>query len=211
MDIELHLLIISEKSENESKAQSSMSFVYETYRKFVYNLILKKIHFTQNKEETALKVMSDVFLQVWKDPLKWEYDSSKHKTQEDGFKSYLSVVSQLKFFEELRKNQSFRENELNTIDEPDSEWKWSLLDKELDYLDEELAKRRNLIDECLSTFSDKKQDIIRMYFMLYDDNKNMKKDDIYLLESMFDTTWQNIRQIISRAKKDIKIAIQKKL
>jgi hypothetical protein len=47
-----------------------------------------------------------------------------------------------------------------------------------------------------------------MYFLLYDDDKNFSSENIRLLEDMFETTWQNIRQTIFRAKKDIKKAIE---
>ena len=210
MDIETHLLTIADKKQNERQAQNSMSIIYETFRGFVYNVVFNKIHFTLNKEETAKIVMSNVFLQIWNDPLNWEFDSLKHQTQDGGFKSYLSVVAQLKFFEELRKSQSSRENEKNTIDDIDNEWKWAILNDEFDYLDEELIKRRNLIDECLTEFSEKKQDIVRMYFLFYQEDNNMTSENIKLLENKFETTWQNIRQTISRAKRDIKKAIQSK-
>lgn len=210
MDVETHLLIIADRDENNTEAQVSMSFIYETFREFVYNVVFNQIHFTLNKEEIALIVMSNVFMEIWKNPLGWEFDSSKHKTQDGGFKSYLSVMVKNKLFEELRKSKQPRENEKNTIDDNDSEWKWALLDDEYEYLDEELRKRRNLIDECLSQFSEKKQDLIRMYFLFYDDDKNFSKEYIELLEDMFETTWQNIRQTISRAKRNIKTAIENK-
>ncbi len=210
MDVEIHLLTISEKSHNENEAQIAMSALYNEFRDFVYNVVLKNIHFTLNREETASKVTSEVFLQIWKNPLKWEFDTNKHSSQEGGFKSYLSVIAKLKLFEELRLSQNSRENERNTIDEPDSEWKWSLLEEEYDYLDSDLQKKVNVIDECLYQFSEKKQDIIRMYFLFYSEGKNMSSEDIKLLENTFQTTWQNIRQVISRAKKEIKIAIENK-
>lgn len=211
MDIETHLLTIDDKDQNEQEAQASMSFIYETFRGFVYNVIFNKIHFTANKEEVALIVMSNVFLEVWKNPLGWEFDSTKHKTQEGGFKSYLSVIAKNKFFEELRKSKSSRENEKNTIDDNDSEWKWALLEDEFDYLDEELTRRQNLVDECLIEFSQKKRELIRMYFLFYEEDKNFTSENIKLLENMFETTWQNIRQTISRAKGNIKKTIEAKL
>lgn len=180
MDIESHLLIISDKGQNDIDAQGSMTYLYETFRGFVYNAILKNIHFNLNKEETALIVMSNVFMHVWDNPLDWEFDTSKHKTQEGGYKSYLSVVAKFKLLEELRKSQESRENE------------------------------ENIIDDCLTEFSQKKQDIIRMYFLLYEDSKNMNSQNIKLMETMFETTWQNIRQTISRAKREIKKVIESK-
>ncbi len=210
MDVEIHLLTISEKSHNENEAQIAMSAIYNEFRDFVYNVVLKNIHFTLNKEETASKVTSEVFLHIWKSPLKWEYDAKKHSTQNGGFKSYLSVIAKLKLFEELRLSQDSRENEQNIIDEPDSEWKWSLLDEEYNYLDSNLSKKINVLEECLSQFSEKKQDIIRMYFLLYSEGKNMSREDIMLLKNTFQTTWQNIRQVISRAKKEVRVALENK-
>jgi len=113
--------------------------------------------------------------------------------------------------EELRKNKTSRENEHIIIDDLDSEWKWALLNEEYEFLDEELIKRRNLVDECLLEFNEHKRDIIRMYFFLYEDEKNMTSEKIALMETMFETTWQNIRQIIHRAKKKIKSLIEEKL
>lgn len=207
-DIEMHLLIIAEKEKNDVEAEASMSFIYNEFRNFVYNVILKNIHFTLNKEDTALTIMSNVFMEIWENPLKWEFNSSKHKTQRGGFKAYLSTIAKYKLLEELRKNKLSRDNETNIVDDNDSEWKWTLLDDEYDYLDDELRKRINLVDECLLKYQPKKQDIIRMYFLLYDDSKNFSKENIKLLEEMFETTWQNIRQTISRVKKDIKKAIE---
>ena len=45
MDIETHLLFISDKEQNDADAQGSMAYIYETFRGFVYNVIFKKIHF----------------------------------------------------------------------------------------------------------------------------------------------------------------------
>ncbi len=211
MDIETYLLLIDEKEINNHDAEKSMARLYEEFRDFVYNVTYRNISFTAQKEELTLSIVSEVFLKIWNTPLDWEFDSELHNTQEDGFKAYLSTIAHYKLLEELRRNRPSRENEKTIIDDENSEWKWALLDSEYDYLDKELLKRRNLVDECLLEFTERKRDIIRMYFFLYDDDKNMTSDKIILMEEMFETTWQNIRQIISRAKKSIKSTLKDKL
>jgi RNA polymerase sigma factor (sigma-70 family) len=211
MDIETHLLIISDRETNRNEAQNSISLLYEKYRKFVYNITYRNISFTLQKEELALSVVSDVFLKIWESPLDWEFDSTIHETPEDGFKAYLSTIAHFKLLEELRKIKASRENEVNIIDDDDSEWKWALIDEEFDYLDKDLIKKRNIIDECLLEFTERNRDIIRMYFFLYDDEKNMTREKITLMETLFETTWQNIRQIILRSKSKIKTILEEKL
>lgn len=211
MDIETHLLIISDKETNRNEAQNSIGLLYEKFRKFVYNVTIRNISFTLQKEELALSIVSDVFLKIWESPLDWEFDSTIHETQEDGFKAYLSTIAHFKLLEELRKIKPSRENEDTIIDDEDSEWKWALLDSEYDYLDKDLIKKRNLVDECLLEFTERNRDIIRMYFFLYDDEKNMTRDKITLMETLFETTWQNIRQIIHRSKRKIKTILEEKL
>lgn len=211
MDIEIHLLTIAEKETNLREAENAIGVLYENLKDFVYNVIFKNISFILQKEELASSIVTEVFLKLWENPLDWEFDSKLHDTQEDGFKAYLSTIAHYKFLEELRKNKTSRENEHIIIDDLDSEWKWALLNEEYEFLDEELIKRRNLVDECLLEFNEHKRDIIRMYFFLYEDEKNMTSEKIALMETMFETTWQNIRQIIHRAKKKIKSLIEEKL
>lgn len=211
MDIEIHLLTIAEKETNLREAENAIGILYESLRKFVYKVTYRNISFTLQKEELALSIVTEVFLKIWEDPLDWEFDSKLHNTQSDGFKAYLSTIAHYKLLEELRRSKSSRENEDAIIDDLDSEWKWALLNSEYEYLDIELKKKRNLVDECLLEFTERKRDIIRMYYFLYDDEKNMTSEKIALMETMFETTWQNIRQIIHRAKKKIKLLVEEKL
>lgn len=211
MDIETHLLKIDDKASNNADAQESISYLYEKFREFVYRVTYKNISFTLQKKELTLSIVTEVFLKIWDTPLDWEFDTNLHITEEDGFKAYLSTIAHFKLLEELRKHSASRKNENTIIDDDNSEWKWALLDSEFDYLDEELAKKRNLIDECLLELPNRKREIMRMYFFLYDDEKNMTSDKISIMEDMFETTWQNIRQIVSRSKKKIKAILEEKL
>lgn len=211
MDIETHLLVIAEREESPAEAKKSIALLYENFKEFVYNVTNKHIGFVLQREELALTITSEVFMIIWNSPLDWEFDIGKHKTQEDGFKAYLSTIAHYKLLEELRKIKEIRKRELTIIDDEDSEWKWVLDEDEYSFLDEELIKKRNLVDACLAEFPEQKRDIIRMYYLLYDDEKRMTREKIALMEKTFQTTWQNIRQIISRSKKKIEELLKDKL
>jgi len=211
MDIETQLLEIAEKEDHPSEATKSISRLYEHFRKFVYNITYQHIGFTLQREELAMTVTSEVFMKIWNAPLDWEFDKQKHKTQEDGFKAYLATVAHFKLLEELRKTKTIRERETTLIDDEDSDWKWALNENEFDYLDNEMMARRNMVDDCLAEFSERNRDIIRMYYFLYDDDKRMTTENMELMETTFETTRQNIRQIVSRSKKKIENLLKDKL
>jgi DNA-directed RNA polymerase specialized sigma24 family protein len=211
MDIEHQLLTIAEKQDSIIEAKKAIGLLYEEFKEFVYNVTFQHIGFVLNREELSNTVTSEVFLKIWEDPLDWEFDEKTHRTQNDGFKAYLSTIAYYKLMEELKKVKSIREQESTMIDDEDSEWKWAIKNDEFDYLDEELVKRRNLVDECLYEFPEKKRDIARMYFLLYDENRRMTRENIILMETTFQTTWQNIRQIIFRMKKKIEVLLKDKI
>lgn len=211
MDIEYQLLTIAEKQDSIIEAKKAIAYLYEEFKEFVYNVTFHHIGFVLHREELSNTVTSEVFLKIWKDPLDWEFDKKEHRTQTDGFKAYLSTVAYYKLMEELKKVKPFREEENTIIDDEDSEWKWAIKNDEFDYLDKELMKSRNMVDDCLYEFTEKKRDILRMYFLLYDENKRMTRENIILMETTFQTTWQNIRQIISRMKKKIEVLLKDKI
>lgn len=204
MDIEINLLNISEKETCPKEARKAFSEIYENYRTFLYNVIIKKIYYKSHKEEFTKTILNEVFHYVWNNPLKWEFDIEKHDNQDSAFKSYLSTIAHYKILEHLRKNNTYITNETNKVDDENNDWVFKLKDDEYETLELELSKKNNLLDEFLSSLDEKKRDILRVYFYHYEDGKKMKDDVIKSMESMFDTTWDNIRQIVSRSKKQIK-------
>lgn len=204
MDIEYHLLMISEKETNKKDALGSFSVIYENFRLFLYNAIKKHIHYEAHKEEFTMTILNEVFCHVWKNPLDWEFRPDSHKSPQSGFKAYIATIAYYKRLEHLKNNTSFIENELSIVDDNNSDWVFNLEVEEYQVLDEELSKKNNHLDIILSKIDIRKKDIVRMYFLHYEEGKKMRPENIKLMESMFDTTWDNIRQIVSRVKKQIK-------
>jgi len=209
MDIELHLLSISEKEINLQEAKASFSIVYEYYRSFVYKVILKNIDYKSHKEDFAKTIVNQVFQHIWKSPLDWEFKPDVHESPDSGYKAYLSTIAHYKRLEYLRKNENYLKNETPKVDDINNDWLFKLEDEEFEILDNELSKKNNAIDNILSNLEPKKRDIIRVYFLHYEEGKKMRGETIEMMESMFETTWDNIRQIVSRTKKKIKEEINK--
>ncbi|AOW18130.1 hypothetical protein LPB03_11995 [Polaribacter vadi] len=209
LDIEYHLLIISEKEINLKEAKVSFSKVYEYYRLFLYNVIMKNINYKSHKEEFSKTILNEIFNHVWNNPLDWDYIPEKHRSSDSGFKAYLATIAHYKRLEYLRNNESYLKNETSKVDDPNNDWLFNLKDNEYEVLEKELPKKNNQLDVILANLDPKKRDIISVYFQHYEEGKKMRSENIKLMESMFETTWDNIRQIISRVKKQIRESIKK--
>ena len=209
LDIEFHLLIISEKETNSKEAKVSFSKIYEYYRLFLYNVIMKNINYKSHKEEFSKTILNEVFHHVWNNPLDWDYKPDKHKSSDSGFKAYLATIAYYKRLEYLRNNESYLNNETSKIDDTNNDWLFNLKDDEYEVLEKELPKKNNQLDVILANLDSKKRDIVSVYFQHYEEGKKMRSENIELMETMFETTWDNIRQIISRVKKQIRESIKK--
>ena len=209
LDIEYHLLIISEKETNFKEAKISFSKIYENYRLFLYNVIMKNINYKSHKEEFSKTILNEVFHHVWNNPLDWDYIPEKHKSSDSGFKAYIATIAYYKRLAYLRNNESYLKNETSKVDDPNNDWLFNLKDNEYEVLEKELPKKNNQLDVILANLDPKKRDIVSVYFQHYEEGKKMRSENIKLMESMFETTWDNIRQIISRVKKQIRESIKK--
>lgn len=209
MDIEFHLLTISEKETNVKEAKTSFSIIYQHFRMFLYNVIIKNISYKSHKEEFSKTILNEVFYHIWNNPLNWEYKSENHKSPDSAFKAYLSTIAYYKRMEYLRKNETYLKNETPKVDDPNNDWLFNLEIEEYEVLENELPNNNNMLDSVLSNLDSKKRDIVRVYFQHYEEGKKMRSENIKLMESMFNTTWDNIRQIISRVKKQIKESTNK--
>lgn len=207
MDIEHHLLIISEKENNAKDAKASLDKLYKEFRGFIYSVVKEKIKFLKNSDDIAMSVTHDVILYIWNNPLKWNFDSSIHVTPEGGFKAYLSTIAHFSFKTEFKKVRKFRDAETNLSVEDENIFKSDLTNEELEIL----SKNAVIIGNALNDLPERNREIVRTYFMFYEDEKNMTSEAYDFMENMFQTTRDNIRQTISRAKRKIKAATKDKI
>lgn len=211
MDIEFRLLTISEKEAYPNEAKASFEQIYKDYREFLYNVLMKTIEYKSHKEEFSRTIVNEVFHHIWLNPMDWFFDPKKHNTADSAFKAYISTIAHYKKLELLRKNEVYLKGEIQILDDENNDWLFNLTDEEYDALDRDLSNKNNLIEKVLLNLDEKKRDIIRVYFQHYQEGKKMRSENILLMTEMFDTTWDNIRQIITRVKRDIKRLIEKEV
>lgn len=209
MDLEFHLLTISEKGAHPNEALASFEKIYNNYRIFLYNVLMKTISYKSHKDEFSKSILNEVFQFIWQNPLDWSFDPQRHKSMDSASKAYISTIAHYKKLEFLRKNELYLHSEIQLLDDENNDWLFNLTVEEYDVLDNDLSNRNNVIEKVLLSFDEKKRDILRVYFQHYEEGKKMLPENIILMTQMFDTTWDNIRQIISRAKRDIKTLIEK--
>ena len=172
---------------------------------------MKTIDYKSHKEEFSKTILNEVFQHIWENPIDWSFDSQKHKSMDSAFKAYISTIAHYKRLEFLRKNEFYLLGEVQNIDDENNDWLFNLTVEEYEVLDNDLSNKNNVIEKVLLSLDEKKRDIVRVYFQHYEEGKKMRPENILLMTQMFETTWDNIRQIITRIKREIKSLIEKEL
>ena len=203
IDIEYHLLVISEKLIDERSAKKSLEVLYAEYRMFVYNVVKKNIFFKLHSEQISKSVVNDVFLAIYNSPLKWSFDPNKHKNQSGSFQAYLSVIALNILRTVLKEMNVQRKKEVLTLDDDSDFFRTNYTVEEFDVIEEVLSKNHQIIEEVLNTFSSRDQDIVKTYFLFFEIGRNIPTEILNEMEQIHKTTRPNIRQIVSRAKKKI--------
>lgn len=212
IDIEHQLLLIAFKEENQKEAEQSLTILYEEFRLFVYNVVIKFLHSPLHEEEIAQSVTNEVFYFLYQNPTNWSFDKETHKSKEGAFKAYLATVARNKLYDILRKTHKKWKREDLIYDDDHSLFDEDLSEGEFEAIDKSYSENQQIIEEVLNTFTPRDKEIILTYFLYYEKGKNLPGEVLDEMESLHKTTRPNIRQIVSRAKKKIKVlAIAKNL
>ncbi len=75
--------------------------------------------------------------------------------------------------------------------------------------DSQDSKRMKLIKDALNSLTEREQDIMRTVYQWYDPNKNLPAHVIEELTQRYNTTPENIRKILSRARKKVREFIER--
>jgi DNA-directed RNA polymerase sigma subunit (sigma70/sigma32) len=69
---------------------------------------------------------------------------------------------------------------------------------------EQIGNNEMILQKALDELKPRDREIMLMYFLNYEEGKNMQSEVLDRIENTFSTTRANIRQIINRSKKKIK-------
>lgn len=211
LDIEHHLLVISEKQHDEGSARESFNLLYLEFRQFVYNVAVSCLHSPIHRNEMGESILGNVFLHIYNKPIDWCFHPEVHKSEKGAFKAYLSTVTKKCALAEIRNSLTKWDREDLTIDSPESLFEVGFTEQELAVADGSLSNNHQVIEEVLSELKERDREIIRTYFTYYQEGKKMPREVMSELITVFKTTPDNIRQVVSRTKKKIKALAQSRI
>lgn len=200
LTVEELLLIISEYINDPEKANKAFSELYwrfsERLTRSVRGILKSKGIYSPDLVEYAV---SNTFMEVFKKPLGFNYDSEKHSSEVSAFKGYLYVIARNEIMDLMKK--SIHNSDLHAIGIEDE-----VIENmaEIDVEMEVLSGNRLLLEKALSVLSDREKAILLAHFDCYEEGKNTPSETLNIICEYWGTTRDNARQIKHRSLKKVK-------
>lgn len=191
------LLQIAYRNEDEKAAEEAFS---ELYRRFS-PLCLQSISncFPAISKEIHNDVLSNTFLEVYLNPMKFNFNENKHKNVEDAFCAWLFIVAKHELFDLIKKSKE--EKKLNIVDDPNEYFEPSIDFEKLD--SEFVSNNIKILNKALESLSEKHKGILLMLYAFYEEGKNTPGHVLDMICDLYSTTRPNIRQIKKRSEKKV--------
>jgi len=204
LSIEDLLLIISDQKEDKESSQDGF---IELYRRYSKDLTRAVAGFLKSKgiynDELHKSIISNVFLEVYENPLSFNYDDKSHQSEESAFKAWLYIIARNEFSDLMR--QSIKYTETHTLGiENDLIERYA----EVDVEEGLVSGNRKLLDSALSVLSERECHILLSCFDYYEDGKNTPSDVLDYLCEYWGTTRDNVRQIKKRSLDKVRFRLE---
>lgn len=194
------LLTIAYKDEDEKAAKEAFSKLYHKFSPKCLHTI--STCFPGINEEIYHDVLSNTFLEIYLNPVKFNFDKNKHENVDDAFSAWLFVVAKNELLDLVKKSNKQKKS-LTIVDAPaDTE----CFEPSIDYekLDSEfISDNMYILEKALETLSEKNRGILRMLYAFHEEGKNTPSDVLDMICSLYSTTKANIRKIKSRSEKKV--------
>jgi len=206
------LFYISEKEIDQKMADKSFSLLYKRFSEFVFNSVKKSIYLNSESEinEFANTVADNTFMEIYNKPLDFEFDPSKHKSQDDAFRVYLAAISKNEKNDLLRESLNYNSKQTKIIDDDDNFFEPSISAEVFEKLELKLSTNRKILEDALYSLSERDRYIILTFYDNYEKGKNTPSEVLDNIEQLYGTTRDNIRMIRSRVKKKLINEIESK-
>lgn len=202
--IEDLLLIISDQKENKERSQDGF---IELYRRYSEDLTQAVAGYLKSKGiynvEMHKSIISNVFLEVYENPLSFKYDNKKHKSEESAFKAWIYIIARNEFADLIRHSIKFTEIHTLGIEN-------DLIERyaDVDIEEEIVSGNRKLLDSALSVLSERECHILLTCFDYFEDGKNTPSDVLDYLCEYWGTTRDNVRQIKKRSLDKVRLRLE---
>jgi len=202
--IEDLLLIISDQKENKERSQDGF---IELYRRYSEDLTQAVAGYLKSKgiynDEMHKSIISNVFLEVYENPLSFNYDNKKHQSEESAFKAWIYIIARNEFADLMRHSIKFTETHTLGIEN-------DLIERyaDVDIEEEIVSGNRKLLDSALSVLSERECHILLTCFDYFEDGKNTPSDVLDYLCEYWGTTRDNVRQIKKRSLDKVRLRLE---
>jgi RNA polymerase sigma factor (sigma-70 family) len=148
-------------------------------------------------------IISNVFLEVYENPLSFNYDNMKHQSEESAFKAWIYIIARNEFADLMRHSIKF--TEIHTLRVEDD-----LIERyaDVDIEEEIVSGNRKLLDSALSVLSERECHILLTCFDYFEDGKNTPSDVLDYLCEYWGTTRDNVRQIKKRSLDKVRLRLE---
>lgn len=200
LTVEELLLNISEKASNKHQADEAFTELYYRYSKFLTSAVQTHMR-SQGKyiKEIVDMVVSNVFIEVYHNPLNFSFDPQKHASEIMAFKGWIVRIARNEFYD-IIKQSSQRENRLRLVGDED------LLNPpvEIEVEEEFICNNRKLLDKALEGLNDEERYVLMSCYDVYEEGRYTPSDVLDILCEKLSTTRANIRQIKKRSLDKVK-------
>jgi RNA polymerase sigma factor (sigma-70 family) len=195
MDGELLMLI----AQRHDGWEDAFRVFYERHREYLFYICNRK-YCHELGADAVQDLVQDTFVRVLEKAHTFRADdtlspdASLRRTR-----GWLQRIAENLFNDHHRRNTSIPTEPLT-----DAHIVHTSMPAENDSQDSQDSKQMKIIKDALNSLTEREQDIMRTVYQWYDSGKNLPEHVIEELTQRYDTTPENIRQILSRARKKVR-------
>ena len=195
------LVIISMKEELESSNLAFAEF-HNRYKRFIYGMAIKVTLHLPNSDELRDVVFQNTLINVYRYCDSFSLDGeSDPEIIKKRIHGWLVKIAKTELLALLRNRQS-------VIDPSEVNMKFDFETETDADTDTQITYNEYIVGEALKLLKDRDQHVFMTYWLYYEHGeasqaKNLPQDILNELAEKYETTPENIRQIISRSKKKV--------